>query len=768
MTMGMKNGNLAKNSDDQGTNFDLRAEVFINGGSVTSGETFCITGITRNANQAKEAVLTFGAFTPLSLNSGDVISIKVSTRVGTNGSGSHCGGHSNAVGLRLYFDSASRASKFGILTATASNSSPLASDPFQASISLVSGPKPNGMRLAPDAPVFSEARVVGSPLVIDYTYDALHRLKNAHYNDGRDFSYEYDPNGNTLSYSDPTTTTTYTYDVANELLTAQNGEVVWNYEYDQNGSLIKVLPNGNESDGAKQYSYNAAGYLIKVETLANSAWNTQAEMTYNGLGVRMTSNALGVTTQYASDGQLPLTITSTDHTATVLYGIGPVAEKTTEWNYVLSDGIGTPRQLTDTNGEVTLFVRYNPWGKPLETSGTGNFDASFIGTLIDATTGLIYVGNGQYYDPETGRFLTRNFSPNSTNPYVPWNPIGIMLGPLAVVSMYYSQKKNKKPNIYLLLLVLLFLALACKGCPEISWTSTPQPTETPAATATSAPEPAASATATSTPEAPTQEADVALCPTPVSPDLKLYGILLDGASWSQTEQDTILAAVRRIGEEFVRLGVVDGPGWEAFKTVYGDGVLFYKDTTGNKNYCEGGVQKVTCFNNAPGTIAEPHRLLVHELAHTLVQTRYYGAKVPYAQVQDAALVDEKPREYGGPQWITGTHPSGGECTTIDPNSDIGRQCLATESGEYGSFERTSLGYTGKSIPAQYHGDTNDWSDYRTNPSEDFADMFLNWVYNSFDDSTQAYNAGRIRYKFMEDHMPGWITGGVIKIRGSVP
>ena len=29
---------------------------------------------------------------------------KIQTRIGTNGSGAFCGGHSNATGLRLYFD----------------------------------------------------------------------------------------------------------------------------------------------------------------------------------------------------------------------------------------------------------------------------------------------------------------------------------------------------------------------------------------------------------------------------------------------------------------------------------------------------------------------------------------------------------------------------------------------------------------------------------------------------------------------------------------
>ncbi|MBX3035689.1 MAG: hypothetical protein KF758_02140 [Anaerolineales bacterium] len=64
----------------------------------------------------------------------------------------------------------------------------------------------------------------------------------------------------------------------------------------------------------------------------------------------------------------------------MLYGLGPIAEQTSEWNYVLNDGVNIPRQLTDMNSEVTMFVRYNPCplakerlgmlreGKPIETN----------------------------------------------------------------------------------------------------------------------------------------------------------------------------------------------------------------------------------------------------------------------------------------------------------------------------------------------------------------------------------------------------------------
>jgi len=53
--------------------------------------------------------------------------------------------------------------------------------------------------------------------------------------------------------------------------------------------------------------------------------------------------------------------------------------------------------LTDTTGELTLSARYTPWGDTLETYGTGNLAFGYYGGVMDAATGLLYVGNGQYY-----------------------------------------------------------------------------------------------------------------------------------------------------------------------------------------------------------------------------------------------------------------------------------------------------------------------------------------------------------------------------------
>jgi YVTN family beta-propeller protein len=102
-----------KNSDDQGTRFDVRAEVYKNGELVASGLTRCINGVTRNPNSALEALIAFNPFPSVTYNSGDVMSLKILTRIGTNPNDTKCPGHSNATGLRLYYDAIQRQSRFG-------------------------------------------------------------------------------------------------------------------------------------------------------------------------------------------------------------------------------------------------------------------------------------------------------------------------------------------------------------------------------------------------------------------------------------------------------------------------------------------------------------------------------------------------------------------------------------------------------------------------------------------------------------------------------
>jgi DNA-binding beta-propeller fold protein YncE len=102
-----------KNSDDQGTRFDVQAEVRKNSFVVATGLTRCVAGLTRNPNQAAQVTIAFNPFTETDFDGAtDTLSVTVRTRIGTNPDNTKCPGHNNAAGLRLYFDSVDRQSQF--------------------------------------------------------------------------------------------------------------------------------------------------------------------------------------------------------------------------------------------------------------------------------------------------------------------------------------------------------------------------------------------------------------------------------------------------------------------------------------------------------------------------------------------------------------------------------------------------------------------------------------------------------------------------------
>ena len=317
-------------------------------------------------------------------------------------------------------------------------------------------------------------------VTINYEYDALNRLTKAAYDDGTTFEYVYDAAGNVLEYTftmnDQPVITTYSYDAANQLLTATKGAVIWYYTYDGNGSLIQTTPGESDTADARHYTYNTAGFLTKVERHDGTAWQTQAEMHYDGLGNRLEmiayADSQNISIQYEMDQGQVIAATSDENSTFYLYGLGNIGQYTDSWSYSLLDGSATPRQMTDADRKVTLYAGYTPWGDTLETYGTGNFTYSYFGGLMDTITGLIYLGNGQYYDPQTGRFLTRGTKTDQTNPYVPWSdPTNAMVAPLVMLSMVFGTKKKRKKLDYVIISLVLIASVGtilagCGGTPQ--------------------------------------------------------------------------------------------------------------------------------------------------------------------------------------------------------------------------------------------------------------------------------------------------------------
>jgi hypothetical protein len=107
-----------KNSDDVGTQFDLQVKVLIGNTVVAQGQTLCVTGLVRNADKAKQVVIPIALVGDGSFADGDVLRVRVSTRVGTTAQGVRCAGpggsHVSARGLRLYYDGAKVPSNLGL------------------------------------------------------------------------------------------------------------------------------------------------------------------------------------------------------------------------------------------------------------------------------------------------------------------------------------------------------------------------------------------------------------------------------------------------------------------------------------------------------------------------------------------------------------------------------------------------------------------------------------------------------------------------------
>ena len=108
-----------RNSDDEGTQFDLKAVVLLGGNSIYEGEVHCITGVTRNPAKAVEVAIPpfetrFPAPDPTNTpeksasffrqdHSSEEIELKLYARTGTDLEGP-CKGHSNSRGVRVYYD----------------------------------------------------------------------------------------------------------------------------------------------------------------------------------------------------------------------------------------------------------------------------------------------------------------------------------------------------------------------------------------------------------------------------------------------------------------------------------------------------------------------------------------------------------------------------------------------------------------------------------------------------------------------------------------
>ncbi len=265
------------------------------------------------------------------------------------------------------------------------------------------------------------------------------------------YSYTYDGNGNILSVSDGTNTTSYVYDSANQLIQennqAQGFTHTWEYnnagnitkrteyayttaENSENIPLSETFPYGytNEVWGDLLTSYDGDG--ITYDTIGNplsdSNWSYTwqhgrqlASMTKGSTTWTYTYDANGMRTK-RSDGYYEYEYVYNGSKLVRMDVIGHAFEFTYDasgtplticWDeelfyYVTNSQGDVVGILDDTGNEVVRYL-YDAWGN-VECIGDAPIadynPLLYRGYVYDFETGLYYL-QSRYYNPEWGRFI---------------------------------------------------------------------------------------------------------------------------------------------------------------------------------------------------------------------------------------------------------------------------------------------------------------------------------------------------------------------------
>jgi len=164
----------------------------------------------------------------------------------------------------------------------------------------------------------------------------------------------------------------------------------------------------------------------------------------HAFGNRVSKTVNGVTTQYLVEDDvnptgLPQVVEELTGsfgagvvTRTYTYGLQRISENlspavsgNSTWttSFYVYDGGGSVRQLTNSNGVVTDEYEYDAYGNSFTKSGTTPNNYLYRAEQYDSDLGLYYL-RARYYNPLTGRFLSRDpkdgsaFDPKTLHKYL--------------------------------------------------------------------------------------------------------------------------------------------------------------------------------------------------------------------------------------------------------------------------------------------------------------------------------------------------------------
>ncbi len=257
----------------------------------------------------------------------------------------------------------------------------------------------------------------------DYTYDDRNQLTGANHSNVNksDESYSYDANGNRISSS------VHGDDYQTGLGNRLTSDGVYNYEYDNEGNLIKQTEIATGNIQAFEWDYrNRLVAVIEQDSGENVV--QRVEFTYDAFDRRISKtvdtnlqdNHEGIVTHFVYNGEdVYLEFVNDDGVAGVnqsvlsqryLQGAGVdevLAQEDGEGNviWLLTDHLGTIRDLVDDEGALVNHLVYDSFGQVIiETDPNIDTRYLFTGREWDEEIGLYYY-RARYYDAEIGRFI---------------------------------------------------------------------------------------------------------------------------------------------------------------------------------------------------------------------------------------------------------------------------------------------------------------------------------------------------------------------------
>ncbi len=233
----------------------------------------------------------------------------------------------------------------------------------------------------------------------NYTYDAIYELTKTLQGAATTEIYAYDPVGNRQSSLG---VSSYTVNSSNQL-TASSAAT---YTYDSNGNTLTKT----DETGTTTYTWDFENRLTSVQLPGSGG---AVSFKYDPLGHRIyKSSSLGISI-YAYDGASLIEESNVSGGVVVRYVHGQgVDEPLAMWragvvSYYHADGLGSITSLSDSTGANAATYTFDAFGHLTATTGSLNNPFMYTARELDTETGLYYY-RARYYDSGTGRFISED------------------------------------------------------------------------------------------------------------------------------------------------------------------------------------------------------------------------------------------------------------------------------------------------------------------------------------------------------------------------